>query len=716
MAESFLSTLWYRVAGLKPRLRPHVSVHRHRYRGQPWYVLHDHASGRVHRFTPGAWMLIGQFDGSRSVDEIWRALADVQDNHAPGQDDVIRLLSQLHQNDLIRYQGSPDVADLLERHERNARQIIKQNLTNPMSFRIPLWDPDAFLRRTLPAVRWLTGWAGFCLWLAVVVAGLATAAVHWPALTGNLAERVFAAQNLVISLVTYPLLKAFHELTHGYLTRARGGEVREMGIMFLVFFPVPYVDASAAAAFRSKWHRAAVSAGGIFAETFVAAVAVMVWAAAEPGFVRAIAFNLVLIGGMSTLAINGNPLLKFDGYYVLTDLVEIPNLAQRANKWWGHVVQRYLFNARTLKADPATPGEKAWFAFYAPAAWAYRMVVMVGIALLVAQRFFILGVLLAIWSVFNSVVKPIAKHLRHVVTSPSLRKVRKRAVGLTFGGIAVLALALLLVPLPLRTDTEGVIWLPEDAVVRAGSGGFIADLPVAEGAEVARGAILARLDDPPVETRVVVFAARVDEARRRLQRAEAEDRSEIAAARVQLAEAEAQWQRERERRLRQTLHAGVAGRFRPAIPISDMAGRWVGEGDIVGHVLPPRAEVARLLVPQEDIALVRERTRAVEVRLLGRMDQRHEASLARSVPQATAVLPAAALGEVAGGRFQTDPADPEGATLLSQAFLYDLALPEALADAPFGMRVLVRFDHGFEPAGWQIWRRVRQLFLRQFNA
>ena len=716
MAEGFLSTLWYRVAPLRPRLRAHVRVSRHRYRGQAWYVLHDPSSGRIHRFTPAAWMIVGGFDGERTVDEVWQKLAASHDAAAPGQDEVIRLLSQLHQNDLIQYRGSPDVADLLDRQERNARQIVKQNLTNPMSFRLPLWDPDAFLTRTMPFVRRLTGWFGFAMWFCVVLAGLVTAGIHWKPLTNDVADSLLAAENLLIAALTYPCLKALHELTHGWLTKARGGAVREMGVMFLVFFPVPYVDASAAAAFPSKWHRAAVAAGGIFAETFVAAIAVMVWAAAEPGLVRAVAFNLVMIGGLSTLVVNGNPLLKFDGYYVFSDLIEVPNLAQRANKWWGHVVQRRLFNARQLRADPSTVGERVWFALYAPAAFVYRMVVMVGIALVVAQSYFLLGVLLALWSVFTSLVKPVAKALHHVATSSSLRKVRKRAGWITFGGIGVLLAALAFVPLPLRTDTEGVIWLPEAATLRAGAGGFVAELPVAEGAGVALGDTVAVLTDPGLGARIAALQAAVLEAETRLQQASVTERAKLEAARVELAEAQAKLAREQDRLARQHLTAGLAGRFRPVMAEGDLAGRWIAEGDVLGHILPPRADVARVLVSQADIALVRDHLTGVQVKLAGHLETPFPAQMIRAVPQATSDLPAPALGQAGGGPFLTDPTDPEGKRLLQQGFVFDLALPEGLADAPFGARVLVRFDHGTEPAGAQIWRRVRQLFLSRFNA
>jgi putative peptide zinc metalloprotease protein len=487
MEEAFLSPIWYRVAELRPRLRAHVSVHRHRYRGQPWYVLHDHGAGRVHRFTPAAYLLIGRLDGNRSVDAVWRSVAETRDEDAPSQDDVIRLLSRLHQQDLIQYQGSPDVSELLQRYDRQSRQLVKQNLLNPVSIRVPMWDPDAFLSKTLPFVRPLLGWIGLLLWLVVVSAGAVTAGLQWERLTFDIADRMLAAENLLIALITYPLLKAAHELMHGYLAKQWGAEVREMGIMFLVFFPVPYVDASAAAAFRNKWRRAAVSAGGIIVELFVASIAIMVWANAEQGFVSALAYNLVLIGGISTLLVNGNPLLKFDGYYILTDIIEIPNLGNRSNEYLGYLIQRYIFGAKRLRRKPATPGERVWFLLYAPTAFCYRLFVMIGIALFVASQYFIVGVLIALWSVFNAVVKPLLKHIRYVMTSPKLRKVRPRAQRWTFGTMAAAVAIILAVPLPLRTDAEGVIWLPDEAHVRSGTTGFVEEVTAQRGDQVEGG-------------------------------------------------------------------------------------------------------------------------------------------------------------------------------------------------------------------------------------
>jgi putative peptide zinc metalloprotease protein len=716
MAEAFLSGIWYRVRDMRPRLRPHVGIARHRYRGRAWYVLQDHATGRQHRFTPPVYMLLAQFDGRRTVDEIWQAVAATGQVEAPSQDEVIRLLSQLHQSDLIQYEGTPDVAELLDRYDRQRLSVVKQNLTNPLSFRIPLVDPDAFLDRTLPLVRWLTGWIGLVLWVVVVGAGLVTAGLHWDELSGSVADRLLATENLVIMALTYPVLKLLHELGHGWLAKARGAEVRDMGLMILVLFPTPYVDASATNALPSRWQRAAVSAGGVFVETFVAAVAVMVWASVEPGLMRAVAFNLAVIGGLSTVLINGNPLLKFDGYYVFSDLIEVPNLATRANRFWGHLMERYVFGARSVKEEVATWGERVWFVLYAPAAFVYRIVISVGIALYIGTQFFVIGVLLALWALFTSLVKPAAKALHHVVTNARLRKVRRRAVAISFGGLAAAVAALALLPAPSHTDTEGVIWLPDEATVRARTAGFVAGLAVPRGAHVAPGDLLARLEEPTLAASIEALRWQVREYERRLAAAEVTDRAEAEIVRSELAEMRERLAREMRRQDALAVRSLLAGVFEPAMPAPDVEGRFLAEGDVVGWVVPPAATLARIVVPQDDIALVRERLRGVELKLAGWLEARHAATVLRAVPAASGDLPSPALATGAGGRFMVDPTDRNGRRALEPVFVFDLALPPDLAAAPFGARVHVRFAHVPEPAAAQIWRRVRQLLLRQFDA
>ena len=161
MSDAIFSPSWYRVEGLRPRLRPHGEIHRHVYRGETWYVLEDHASGRYHRFTPEVNEIIGALDGRRTVGEIWeRANATLGDD-APTQHEIIRLLGQLHAADLIQADVSPDTEELFERYRETRRKQWLQKLSHPLAIKIPLLDPERFLVRALPFVRPLFSWFGF---------------------------------------------------------------------------------------------------------------------------------------------------------------------------------------------------------------------------------------------------------------------------------------------------------------------------------------------------------------------------------------------------------------------------------------------------------------------------------------------------------------------------------------------------------------------------
>ena len=343
MSESIFSSSWYRVADLKPLLRAHTRIHRHEYLGEIWYVLQDPLSGRFYRFSTSAYQLIGLFDGKRSVHEAWELAAERLGDDAPGQEEVIRLLSQLHSADVLQTDVPPDSVELFQRYQRQERMRWKQRLWSPLALRFPLFDPEKLLNAWLPLVRPLFGWLGFLAWLGIVIAGVFVAAMHWPELTENFADRVLAPQNLFLLWLTYPLVKALHEFGHAFATKVWGGEVHEIGIMLLVFMPVPYVDASAASAFKEKHKRMIVGAMGIMTELLLAVLALFIWLSAEHGMVRGFAYNVMLIGGVSTLFFNGNPLLRFDGYYVLADALEMPNLGKRSHQYLGYLIQRYWF-------------------------------------------------------------------------------------------------------------------------------------------------------------------------------------------------------------------------------------------------------------------------------------------------------------------------------------------------------------------------------------
>lgn len=324
------SSLWYRVAPLMPKLAIRAKLHRHRYRDEVWYLLQDMASSQVHRFTPATRLIIAAMDGRRTMDELWRLARRYLTDAAPTQDELIQLLGQLHGSDLLASDLPPDALELFERGARSVTQKRRRAWMNPMAARISLWDPGAFLDRHERLWRQLWSLAGGALWLVVVLPALALLPGAWPDLMENISDRVLQANNLLLIALVFPVIKALHELGHATAVRARGGEVHDMGVMLLVLMPVPYVDASAASVLRSRWSRALVGAAGMLVEIFIAALAFYLWLAVEPGLVRAVCFNVILVAGVSTLVFNGNPLLRYDAYYMLADVIELPNLARRA--------------------------------------------------------------------------------------------------------------------------------------------------------------------------------------------------------------------------------------------------------------------------------------------------------------------------------------------------------------------------------------------------
>jgi len=275
-------------------------------------------------------MIVGGMDGKRTIDQLWQDAATRLAEEAPSQDELIRLLAQLHSADLLPSEVTPDSTELLERAFKVGRAGWLGNVVNPLAIRMRFWHPDKFFERTSPIVSWLFSWQGALCWLVVVVPAIVLSVQNWQELSENASDRILAADNIVMMVLSFLVLKALHELGHGYAVKAFGGAVHEIGVMLLVFAPMPYVDASAASGFRSKWQRALVGAAGMIVEVFLAALALYVWLAVEQGLIRSIAYNAMVVAGISTVLFNGNPLLRYDGYYILSDLIEIPNLAQRA--------------------------------------------------------------------------------------------------------------------------------------------------------------------------------------------------------------------------------------------------------------------------------------------------------------------------------------------------------------------------------------------------
>ena len=714
MTQPLFSDSWYRVAGLQPRLRGHATIHRHQYRGRTWYVVEDRASQRFLRCTRQAHLLIGLMDGRRTVQELWQIVCEQLGDEAPTQDEAIQVLSQLHASDVLQCDVPPDAAEILQRYERQQHRQRLARAAGLFSWRFPLLDPERFLTATAPLVRPFFSWAGAAVWLAVVVPAIFLTAVHWGDLTRDIFDRLFSAHTLIAVWLLFPVIKAAHELGHAVATKTFGGEVHDMGVMLLVFTPVPYVDASSASGFESKWRRALVGAAGMLVELFVAALALYVWLSAEPGLLSAIAYNTVLIAGVTTLLFNVNPLLRYDGYYILADLLEIPNLRRRTDAYLGYVCERYLFGRQDATPPVATPGERAWFVAYGVASFLYRIVVVVAILMFIADRYFwlalfFLGVTGVAW-----LGAPLAKGIRFIATSPRLRQHRVRALAVSAGALAAVALVLGVLPMPYRSVFEGVVWIPEESIVRAGAEGFIQEIVATPGVRVVRGDVLIRLRDPEITTRAAVLAARVRELQARYDAEKPVDQVKAAIVLEELSFAGEDLTRASQRAAELTIRSGTNGIFVVPTP-EDLPGRFVKQGERLAHVVELGTLTIRTVVPQDAIDLVRFHTQRVDVRLAERLTDVTQGVIRRLVPGATEQLPTTALGSEGGGQIVVDPRDPKGVTAIQKVFQVDVELAASAGRLNVGGRAYVRFDHGWQPLAVQWYLALRQLFLARFN-
>ena len=277
-----------------------------------------------------------------------------------------------------------------------------------------LGQVDKFLKLWAPANRFIFSKFGAVVWVAVVFLAVACLAPYWSAPGHSLkvaAERSIDVRNNPVNLIllygVFILVKFIHELGHAFSCRRFGGECHEMGIMFLVFIPTPYVDASTAWAFPNKWHRIFVGAAGMIVELFVASLAAFVWITTGDihSVVAQLAFNAMLIASVTTIVFNANPLLRYDGYYILSDFLEIPNLRQKSSEYALGLIKRHVFRVKLQHPLPP-PLQRFWLFTYAILSSIYRAFVGLVILLIVAYEIPVIGPLMAISGILTWFLVP----------------------------------------------------------------------------------------------------------------------------------------------------------------------------------------------------------------------------------------------------------------------------------------------------------------------
>lgn len=726
MERPTFSPFWHRLRATKPRLRAHVQVTRQRYRGRRWHVAHDPTSNQFYRLSPVAYDFVSSLDGSRTVDEAWRLSLEKFGDKAPTQHEVIELIGQLYNSNLLSVDATPETEQLLRRGRDRVKKRLMQQAVSLMYFKVRLFNPDALLTAVEPIFRPFINRWGFIAWAAFVFFAIASLVPQWSRLVSGI-DSATAPSSWPYMIGTYIALKLWHELGHGVICKRFGGQVPELGAMMLVLLPSPYVDASSAWAFPSKYKRMAVGMGGMFFELFAAAVCAHIWLNTPGGtLLNQVAYYVMLTSGVSTVLFNGNPLMRFDGYYILSDALEIPNLSQRASTLLKNIFQEWVYRVENVR--PVTQQAAEWWILlvYGVLAMVYRLVVFFGILTWLMGQLFGLGVILAAWSFGAWFIVPVGTFIGWLASSPQLSDKRTRAVAVTAAMLVGFGLLVGVVPIPDWRRAQGVVESTTHAGVFAGVDGVVASAPIGIGQRVKAGDVIAVIESPDLDAMLAQARAERSEYVVRLRDARAGQ--EPAAEQVVTRQVEAidKVIAELEQRTRElVVRAPVGGVLVNGDP-ARMVGMAVKRGQGLCEIVDPAALRVHALMSQNDANWLfgKEGDRVlhpfdVNLRLASDLSKVIDGGHATPVPSGQKSIPHGALAFAGGGPVEPESdarGNPTGAK--SRRFsVYIVPAGNVLVDngALPGERVYVRFTLPSRSLAWQVMDRVRKTLQGRVN-
>ncbi|HET6250101.1 MAG TPA: site-2 protease family protein, partial [Tepidisphaeraceae bacterium] len=576
---------------------------------------------------------------------------------------------------------------------------------------------------------------GAIIWLAVVVSAIVMLVPYWSMPGHSLkaaAESSYDLRsnpiNALYLWIVFCLIKFVHELGHAFSCRRFGGECHELGIMFLVFIPTPYVDASSAWSFRNKWHRIFVGAAGMIVELFVASLCAFIWMnTGDPhSLIGQLSFNAMLVASFTTIVFNANPLLRYDGYYILSDYLEIPNLRQKSTEYAMGLLKRHVFGVKLQQPLPPVL-QRFWLLFYAIASSIYRTFVGLVIILMVAFQIPILGMFMAIGGVVTWAVVPVYKTFKYLTIDPELHRKRGRAIAFTIFATAAAVVLVAFIPFPMNVDSVALAEAEHHEAVRPEWNGFVQKI-VAKDHQwvkgnvydenrkiVTPGDVILIADDPELDQQIESDQGQVKLFLDKITADRSASPTDVKGDESQLAAYQFELNTLLERRDKLTVRAPIDG-ILIAPNLADMSGRYLETGKEIAVVMDPSRLMLRLLTEQKEIGVLTSKdSRNPE----GRIEDLHaEARLAADVgtvlygerPQLQVQATTKAitsLNNLTGEEPQVDPKHPD--KLMNPEFEIDVPVVNPGGRYVPGQKAWVRFKLAPRSLLWQGYRRLQQL-------
>ncbi len=711
------SESWHRVANLRVALRPSVDIRKQLFRGQTWYVLQDPFSNNFYRLRPEALYFVKRLQQNFTIAEIWQQCLERNPETAPGQEEVIQLLAQLHHANLLFCDLPVDSQQLFSRYKKQRQRELRSTFSNLMFLRIPLFDPSRVLDRIPLVSKLLTSRVAAMIWvLMIFLAGKAL--IDNAPLLAMEAKNLLNLNNLLLLYTGLLISKTAHELGHTLICRKYGGEVHSVGIMLIVFTPLPYMDATASWAFRARQQRIMVASAGMLFEFFTAACAALIWANSGPGTLHSLAFNLMVVASVSTLVFNLNPLLKYDGYYILSDLLDIPNLQDRSISQLKQVFGCWLSGQPQPAVDNGSVREKYLLFGFAMLSGGYRILVYGSIILFVADRYLLLGTSMALFCLFTWVIRPVSRFACYLLNDQRLRGRRTRILFVGSSCLAVLFGLLMFVPAPHSFRAPGILEADSLHPILTESAGQLIELPQENNERVEKGSILARLINPELAFEIAALTAQQAEVKtllqQRIAQAGAETRDILQQQLLNLDEKLARLQQQQQQLTIVAPHGGIWF-GRKSLPQKEA---WLPRGSELGKLVSGKDYSFSAVISQEEAANIfsQQQLDQVGVRLNGQSSKLLKVSSYEVIPFQQQQLPSAALGWNAGGSIAVSSDDQQGLKTLEPYFRIDAVLDKTPGGTlNHGHSGQIRFDLQAKPLLQQLIRSTRQFFQQRYQ-
>ena len=635
--------------------RDDLDVARHLFRGKPAYVIRDPLTFQSYKLDLKGYAIFTALVRDRPLADIFRDLVDEGTLSGKDEDSFYQAVLSLHRLNFLNLPISDDQR-LYQRYLAWQRQRRKEKLMSIFFLRIPLVNPNAFLDRTIRYTRflfskWFFGFWALCMALAGFLAIQGFDQLIAPV------QGVLTAKNIPFMFGLLIGLKVIHEFGHAYACKHFGGHVPEMGVFLVVFAPMAYVDATASWGFSRKAQRLMVGLGGMYFESLVACGAVFVFFLAEPGMVRDMAYNVIFLAGVATVLFNLNPLMRYDGYYILGDTLEIPNLRQRATEQVTGVLKRMFLGIRG-KAFPGGLPLRAFLVVFGTAAAMYRVVIVTVICGAIATKLFLVGIVLAGIYLLMTVVGVARKTGAYLFFSDETAGVRFRAACLGLSLFAGVPLGLVFLKLPGTVHSRGVLISQEECVIHAGMDGTLEMVGVTPGDEVGPDHVIATLINEDCGEAVAVAEARLEAAKIRYRAYQALDLSKAAKEKKQVELCLDELRRRRADAGKLEVTAETGGRVIDGVDHRD-EGRFVMKGDPLFTLISGPWQVKAVFTEDDFVSVKPREGDRVEVKTAARSGETLTGVIRRIVPRGSRLVSTESFTQKGGGDIAVNPVTGE---------------------------------------------------------